>query len=108
MSKWDEVVESVFAMLICEQFKWLLMSVLTRVLIMAVIFPGPGSGEGKIACGQCGEWLHPRSMARHVERRHAPQPTRVTCDVCSKDFATLVNLKEHYRSAHGLSTRYKM
>ena len=85
----------------------LLMSV-TRVLTMSVIFAGPGSGEGKIACGQCGEWLHPRSMARHVERRHAAQATRVTCDVCNKDFATLVNLKEHYRSAHGLSTRYKL
>jgi len=65
----------------------------------------PGN-ESKISCNQCGEWLHKRSMARHIERKHS-KPTSVQCDLCDKAFSSLVNLKEHYRQFHGMSTRDK-
>ena len=64
------------------------------------------AGEAKVNCGQCGEWLHRRSMARHVQRKHS-LPTSANCDLCDKVFTSLVNLKEHYRKEHGLSTRDK-
>ena len=73
-----------------------------------VVSPCPyvAGTESKISCNQCGEWLHKRSMARHIERKHS-KPTSVQCDMCDKAFSSLVNLKEHYRQFHGMSTRDK-
>ena len=64
------------------------------------------SGEGKIPCSKCNVWVHKRSMARHIERKHS-SPLFVSCDVCLKNFTSVVNLKEHLRKEHGMSTRDK-
>jgi len=64
------------------------------------------TGEDKIKCDFCNGWFHKRSMARHMERKHS-MPVNVNCDLCTKVFGSHVNLKEHYRHEHGLSTRNK-
>jgi len=65
-----------------------------------------GAGEAKSKCCQCDGWFHKRSMARHIERKHSI-PMSVSCDLCGKVFSSNINLKEHYRRDHGLSTRAK-
>ena len=64
------------------------------------------SGEAKSKCCQCDGWFHKRSMGRHIERKHSI-PMSVSCDLCGKVFSSNINLKEHYRRDHGLSTRAK-
>jgi len=63
-------------------------------------------GEGKIPCSECNTWVHKRSMARHIERKHS-SPLHISCDHCFKNFQSVINLKEHLRKEHGLSTREK-
>jgi len=62
------------------------------------------SGELKSKCDQCDGWFHKRSMARHIERKHSV-PISVSCEMCGKKFSSYINLKEHVRRDHGLSTR---
>jgi len=63
-------------------------------------------GEAKSKCAYCDGWFHKRSMSRHIERKHSV-PMTIVCDMCEKVFASNVNLKEHYRRDHGMSTRGK-
>ena len=91
------------------------------------------AGEGKVQCTECPAWMHSRSLARytsllvfefvfefvfvivfvfvfglarHIERKHSV-PVDLQCDLCLKSFSSLINLKEHSRQAHGMSSRIK-
>ena len=93
------------------------------------------AGEGKVQCTECPAWMHSRSLARytsllafvfefefefvlevvfvfvsglarHIERKHSV-PVNLQCDLCLKSFSSLINLKEHSRQAHGMSSRIK-
>jgi len=64
------------------------------------------AGELKVECEQCGIWVHRRSLARHNERKHS-LPISVPCDVCMKVFTSEINLKEHLRRDHGMSSKRK-
>jgi len=65
-----------------------------------------GAGEGKSKCVHCDGWFHKRSMGRHIERKHS-MPISINCDLCGKTFSSNINLKEHYRRDHGISSRAK-
>jgi len=65
-----------------------------------------GAGEGRVQCTECPAWMHSRSLARHIERKHSI-PVNLQCDLCCKAFSSLINLKEHSRQAHGMSSRLK-
>ena len=56
-----------------------------------------------MSCSQCGEWLHPRSVARHVKSRHSGvENESVKCELCGSTLKSRDILKDHMRKTHNV------
>lgn len=77
---------------ICIDFDW-------RSSFCSEINRSYFSGESKTQCEYCFNWVHKRSMARHIQNKHGSNISS-SCTFCHKMFKNEASMKEHLRTKH--------